>query len=150
MAKARVVEIREETPEERARREWFERQALTSPATLEAAARTVLGLVTALLGVLFGVLAVASEPLPAYLKLTSVRWLGVTAIVALLGALVGALAVVLPRRIAVASARPDEQAKAFQDLLARKARWLTVTVLAFGLGVVALGAALIVALLKAT
>ncbi len=71
-------------------------------------------------------------------------------VVALLAALVGALGVVLPRRIVVASARPDEQAAAFQALLARKVRWLRVTVLAFGLGVAALGVALIVALLKAT
>jgi hypothetical protein len=121
---------------------------LASPDTLEAAARTVLGLITGLLGVLFAVLAVASDPLPGYLRLPLVRGLGVVTVTALLVALVGALSVVLPRRVRVASARPDEQADAFQRLLARKSRWLAVAVIAFGLGLVALGASLIVALLR--
>lgn len=150
MSKVRVVGVREETPEEKALDEWFEKQALASPDTLEAGARTVLGLVAGLLGVLFGVLAVASDPLPAYLRLPAVRWLGVGTVVALLVALVGALGVMLPRRIRVSSARPDRQAAAFQKMLARKSRWLTLTVIAFGLGLVALGTTLIVALLTAT
>ena len=144
------VHMREETPEEKQMRKWFAKQALASPDTLEAAARTILQLVTGLLGVLFAVLAVASDPLPAYLELCLVRGLGIATVVALLAALVGALGVVLPRRIQVASARPDQQAAAFQALLARKARWLTGTVVAFGLGVLTLGAALIIALLEAT
>ena len=150
MTKARVDSVRPETEEEAALDRWFEKQALASPDTLEAAARTLLGLVTALLGILVGVLAMSSDPLPAYLQLPLVRWLGVGTVVALLVALVGALGVVLPRRTRVASSRPDQQADAFQQLLARKSRWLTVTGIAFGLGVVALSAILIVALLTAT
>jgi hypothetical protein len=73
----------------------------------------------------------------------------VVTVAALLVALAGALGVVLPRRVRVASARPDEQAEAFQRLLAHKSHWLTVTVIAFGLGLAALGASLIVALLRA-
>ncbi len=150
MAKGRVVEIREETTEEKALDEWFAKQALASPDTLEAAARTILGLVSGLLGALFAVLAVASDPLPAYLDLTGVRALGGVTVAALLGALVGALGVVLPQRVEVASGRPDEQAAAFQAVLARKARWLTLAVITFGLGVTALSAVLIIALFKAT
>jgi hypothetical protein len=150
MAKApKVVSVREETEAEKELGEWLAKQALASPDTLEAAARTVLGLITGLLGVLFAVLAVASDPLPGYLRLPAVRGLGVVTVAALLVALVGALGVVLPRRVRVASARLDEQAEAFQRLLARKSRWLTVTVIAFGLGLTALGASLIVALLRA-
>lgn len=149
MAKAQVVEVREERPQEKALSEWFEKQVLASPDTLEAAARTILGLVTALLGVLFGVLAVAEEPLPSYLALPMVRGLGVGSVAALLVALLGALGVVLPRHVQVASARLDQQAEEFQRLLARKSRWLTVAVVAFGLGLAALGAVLIVALLAA-
>ncbi len=149
MARARVVDVREETPQERALYEWFEKQALASPDTLEAAARTILGLVTALLGVLFGVLAVTADPLPAYFRLPLVRCLGVVSVAALLVALTGALGVVLPLRVEAASARPDQQVRAFQRLMARKSRWLTVAVIGFGLGLVALGTVLIVALLKA-
>ena len=138
---------RGETPEEKALRKWFARQALASPDTLEAAARTILGLVTALLTVLFGVLAVAEDPLPPYFTLPLVRWLGVGTVGALLVALVGTLGVILPHRITVSSARPDQQAEAFERLLAHKSRWLAVAVVAFGLGLVALGAVLIVALL---
>ena len=150
MARARGVDIHEETPQERALYEWFEKQALASPDTLEAAARTILGLVTALLGVLFGVLAVTADPLPAYFDLPLVRCLGVVSVVALLVALIGALGVVLPLRVKVASGRLDQQARAFRELMARKSRWLTLAVIAFGLGLVALGTVLIVALLKAT
>jgi len=149
MAEAQVVDIHEETPRERALHEWFEKQALASPDTLEAAARTILGLVTGLLGVLFGVLAVKEDPLPSYFRLPVVRWLGVGTVAALLVALVGTLGVVLPRRIQIASARLDQQAEAFQKLMSRKSRWLSVAVIAFGLGLLALGAVLIIALLTA-
>ena len=147
---AEADKSRAETPEERALRKWFAQQALASPDALEAAARTILSLVTALLGVLYGVLAVAEDPLPAYFRLPAVRWLGVGTVGALLVALVGTLGVVLPQRIQVSSARPDQQASAFAALLARKSRWLTVAVIAFGLGLVALGAVLVIALLTVT
>jgi hypothetical protein len=146
MAK-RVLDIHEETGDEEALDTWFNQQALASLDTLEAAARSILGLVTALLGVLFGVLAVASDPLPGYLRLPLVRGLGVVSVAALLAALFGALQVVLPRRVELSSARPDQQDRAFHDLLDRKARWLRLAAVAFGLGLAALGLALIVALI---
>jgi hypothetical protein len=58
-------------------------------------------------------------------------------------------AVVLPRRVAASSRRPDQQAAAFQALLARKSRWLSCAVYAFSLGVASLAAALVMALLEA-
>jgi hypothetical protein len=149
MTEPRVTEIHEETPQEEALRRWFEKQARKSPDTLEAAARTILGLVTALLGTLFGVLAVADDPLPVYFALPAVRWLGVGTVAALLLALIAALGVLLPEEMRVASARPDQQARAFRELLSRKSRWLTVAVIAFGLGLAALAAILIVALFTA-
>ena len=79
MPKVRVVDVHEETEEEKALYDWFAKQALTSPHRLEAAARTIIGLVTALLGALFGVLAVADDPLPSYFWLPVVRPLGVAA-----------------------------------------------------------------------
>ena len=150
MAKARVVSVRQETEEEKALADWFDKQALASLDTLDAGGRTILGLITALLGVLFGVLAVASDPLPGYLRLPLVRRLGVAAVAGLLAALFGALKVVLPRRVQVAGARPDQQAAEFQKLLERKSRWLRVAAVAFGLGLAALGISLMVALLTAT
>ena len=148
MAEPRIVGMRDETEEEKALAAWFAEQALASPGNLEAAARTVVGLVTGLLGLLLGVLAVSEDPLPSYLWDAGVRPLGVAAIVCLLIALLCALAVLLPRRIAVSSRRPDQQKAAFERMLARKARWLTVTVIAFGVGLLLLGAILIVALLR--
>lgn len=148
MAK-RVVDVREETEEEKVLDDWFAKQAMASLDTLEAAARSILGLITALLGVLFGVLAVASDPLPGYLRIPLVRGLGVISVAALLAALFGALQVVLPRRVELSSARPDQQAQAFQDLLGHKSYWLRVAAVAFGLGLAALGLTLIVALLAA-
>jgi hypothetical protein len=149
MAKPRVVSVREETEDEAALDKWFDQQALASLDILEAAARTILGLITALLSVLFGVLAVASDPLPGYLRLPLVRGLGVAAVAGLLVALLGALQVVLPRRVQASGARPDQQAAGFRKLLDRKARWLRLAAVAFGLGLAALGLALIVALLTA-
>lgn len=99
---------REETSEEKARREWFEKQALASPDNLEAAARLLIGLATGLLGVLFGVLALKGGPLPAYLQSPWVRGLGVFTVAAILGGLLAALAVVMPDLYRVSSRRPDE------------------------------------------
>jgi hypothetical protein len=147
MAKVRLVEQHVESVEEKALREWYASQALASPGNLEAAARTIVGLVTGLLALLLGVLAVDEDPLPSYLWDAGMRPLGVAAISCLLVALLCALTVLLPRRIAVSSHRPDEQKKAFGRMLSRKARWLTLTVIAFGLGLLLLGTVLIVALL---
>ena len=147
MVKVRVVGTHEETPDEAALGRWFAKQALASPDTLEAAARLLISLVTGLLTILFGVLAVAKDPLPAYLGAWGLRLLGVACVGALLVALLAALYVVLPQRLEADAARPDTQAQVFEALLRRKAGWLRAAVIAFGLGIVCLGAALIVALL---
>jgi hypothetical protein len=147
MAKMRVVSIREETPGEAEMRQWFAQQALASPDTLDAAARLLISLVTGLLTLLFGVLAVAGDPLPSYLAHWPVRVLGVVSVVALLAALGAALGAVLPARLAADPARPARQAAAFAELVRRKAGWLRGAVVAFGLGMAALSLALIVALL---
>jgi hypothetical protein len=141
------VGVREETAEEKTLRAWFAEQALASPETLDAAARLLIGLVTGLLTVLFGVLAVAQDPLPAYLGCWCITLLGVVCVVALLVALLAGLMVVFPHRMEVVPAKPGSQEKAFAALLGRKAGWLKVSLIAFGLGAVALGGALVVALL---
>ena len=138
---------RSETEGERRLGRWFEKQALAAPDTLGAAARTILGLVTALIGTLFGVLTVAADKLPPYMYYPTVRGLGVVSVGALLVALIGALGVLLPTRAQVSSHRPDQQARAFERFLERKSRWLEVTVVAFGVGVAALSIVLVAALL---
>lgn len=146
---AKVVGIREETTEEKLLRKWFGEQAMASPEALDAAARLLVGLVTGLLTVLLSVMAVAGDPLPAYLGSWVIRLLAVWCVLALLAALLCALAALWPQRMAVDAARPDEQAKAFAGMLDRKAGWLKAAQIAFGLGVVLLGLALIVVLLVA-
>jgi hypothetical protein len=149
MAKVQVVGIRKETSAEAAQRAWFEQQVLAAPDQLEAAARLLIGLVTTLLGLLFGVLTIADDPLPAYLGLPLVRGLGIAVVVLLLVSLLLALIVVLPQRMQAASGMPASQQTAFKTMLRRKARALFSAAVVFGLGVLALGAILILALLWA-
>ena len=150
MPELEILEEHTETPEEKQLREWFARQALASPDTLDAAARLLIGLVTGLIGTLFGVLTVTAEAgkMPAYMALSTVRWLGVISVAALLAALFAALNIVLPRELHVKSARLDMQEAAFTALLRAKSRWLRIAASAFGVGVVALGITLVVALLS--
>jgi hypothetical protein len=147
MAKVRVLSVREETTEEKQMRRWFAKQTLGSLDTLDAAAKLVISLVTGLLTILFGVLAVTEDPLPAYLHGWAIRLLGVWCVLALLGALLFALVTVWPRRLKTDASRPRTQAEAFDELLDRKAGWLKAAEIAFGLGVFLLGLALIVVLL---
>ncbi len=149
MADIPKVAGRPETEEETQLGRWFDQQTLAAPDILDAAARTLLGLVTALIGTLFGVLTVAADSLPAYMGYPAIRSLGVASVAALLAALTGALGVLMPMRLEVSSHRLDEQAQAFARVLKRKSRWLNVAVIAFGLGVGALGAVLVAALLLA-
>lgn len=149
MAKLRVVSIREETPAEAELRKWFAQQVTASPANLEEAARQIIGLVTALLGVLFGVVALTEDKLPAYLQLPVVRWLSVAAVALWLLALLAALGVVLPRRWTANPAQPASQAEAFDQILRLKSAALTAAAITFWLGVSALGGVLVVAILSA-
>ena len=142
------IQGRTESEHEVALREWFREQTKASPDNLEAAARLLIGLVTGLLGVLFGVLALAAKTPPAYLQLLSVRWAGVSAIVFLLLGLMAALVVVLPARLHEYPGRPDKQREQFAGLLLRKSRALLVAIGAFAAGLVALGAVLILALVN--
>jgi hypothetical protein len=147
MAK-RVLSVREETSQEKLLREWFEAQRLESPRNLEEAARLLVGLVTGLLGVLFSVLTLSAETLPAYISLPLVRWAGAAAVVLWLGALLSGLVVILPRPWRVNPGRPQSESNAFDSLLGRKAGWLTTAAVAFGLGTLALGLVLLAAIFQ--
>lgn len=140
------IEGRLETAEESGLREWFDKQALAAPDNLEAAARQLITLATGLLSVLFVVLAVADDPLPAYLAYPSVRWLGAAVVCLLLLSLAASFGAIFPFRDSANSARPDEQRAAFGRILNRKSRWLGVAAVTFLLGLIALGAVLLIAL----
>ncbi len=144
-----VIDTRAETPQEEALRQWYDQQRLEAPKLLEEAARLIVGLITGLLGVLFGVLTVAAEKLPGYLSLAGVRWAGALAVALWLISLLAGLAVLVPRRWRVKSAQPGSQEAVFQRLRAYKAKWLSVCAVAFGLGVATLGGVLIVAIFSA-
>ena len=116
------------------------------PDNLESTARLLIGLVTGLLGVLFSVLALAAEKTPRYLGAPSVRGLGIAAVALLLSSLLAALVVVLPWRWQGSSARPDVQQEVFAGMLRRKATALYTAVVLFALGLMALGAVLVLAL----
>ncbi len=147
MSKLQVVGIRVETPEEAAQREWFAKQALESPEHLEEAARLLIGLITGLLGALFTVLAIADDPAPAYLRLIWLRVDGVIVVVALLASLLCALVVVVPRQWTSKPAQPATQIQTLEKILSHKSQWLARAVWTFGGGIVALGVALVAALL---
>ena len=142
----KVLSIREETSEEKKLREWFETQALESPKNLEDAARLLIGLVTGLLGALFGVLTVSAETLPAYLSLPVVKWCGILAVVLWLLSLLFALVVVTPRRWQSDAGKPETQSEVFKAMLSHKSRWLKDAVMLFAGGVIALGIVLVIAL----
>ena len=145
----KVISIREENAQEKKLREWFETQSLESPKNLEEAARLLIGLVTGLLGALFGVLTISAETLPSYLSLTSVKAFGVGAVSLWLLSLLCGLVVVIPLKRQSDAGNPYTQQKVFRELLIHKSTWLKYSVIFFGLAVVALGIVLITALLSA-
>ena len=143
----KILSIREENNNEKKLREWFETQSLDSPKNLEEAARLLIGLVTGLLGALFGVLTVSAETLPQYLSLPLVKCFGVGAVALWLTSLLCGLMVVTPRKWQSNVGKPQTQKQVFYNLLANKSAWLRASVILFGIAVMALGAVLITALL---
>ena len=144
----KVLSIREENQEEKKLREWFETQSLESPKNLEEAARLLIGLVTGLLGALFGVLTISAEKLPAYLSLPSIKLFGVAAVGLWLLSLLCGLVVVTPRKWQSDAGRPDKQKMVFGQMLSHKSTWLKASTILFGLAIIALGIVLITALLS--
>lgn len=143
----KVLSIREESSQEKKLREWFEAQSLESPKTIEDAARLLIGLVTGLLGALFGVLTVSAETLPAYLSLPFVKIFGVGAVGLWLLSLLCGLVVVTPRKWQSDAGKPETQRQVFAQILKYKSDWLKASVFFFGVAVLALGVVLITALL---
>lgn len=144
----KVISAREETSEEKKLREWFEAQSFESLKNLEDAARLLIGLVTGLLGALFGVLTVSAETLPKYLALPVVKGFGIAAVVLWLSSLLCGLFVVIPRKWQSNAGKPETQKIVFRQMLSHKSAWLRASVILFGAAIIALGIVLIISLLS--
>jgi hypothetical protein len=142
MAKGDIVSvsIRKETEEETELRTWFDKQEAETINNLEAGARQVIQLVTAFYGVLFGVVALGKDKIEASLHVPIVILCAGVAILAMLGALIAALVVVLPAGYRYRPASLSDQRMVYQKILLRKWRGLTATIIAFGLGLAAFAA----------
>lgn len=128
---------RPESDREAALRKFFAEQEVKSIDNLEAAARQIIQLVTALLGLLFGVLALSDGDAVAALKTPLVFWPGLLALGLTLIGLVCALAVIWPGLSTPRAHVPADEERAFAALLARKRDWLYRAVVAFGGGMLA-------------
>ncbi len=142
----RAVRQRAPTPEEEALHRWFEEQEKDPPKPLEEGAKQIISLVSALFSVVFGILALADNPLPVYLTQLPVRVLGAVAVLAYLVGLLAALVVVLPGAYRHAAASQTQRLAAFRALMRRKVIGLRVALFAFALGSVAFAALFLVVL----
>ena len=130
---------RPESAEETALRTWLAEQELKSVDNVEAGARQLVTLVTALLAVLFSVMAVTGDPLPAYFAYPALRLLGVGVVGLLLVTLAAALVAILPFPLKNYPNRPDKQREEFDGMLRRKSTGLYVAAVCFALGLILLG-----------
>lgn len=109
----------------------------------DSAAKRIIELVTALLGVLVTLLALGDKFPPAYLAGHAwVKGLAAAALVCYVLALVAAAITTAPRRLKRYAYNLTLMRQELDSLLAVKARWLTIAGLLFGLGAITLALAL--------
>jgi hypothetical protein len=125
---------RPETDAEAALHAWWTDQRTKSVDNLEAAARQMITLGSALLTALLGLMALSNATLPAHMTWSGIQWLSGLGIVGLFAALAFALVVVYPRPNPVTRNDPAAEKQAFEGLLQRKSRWLSAALWAFGVG----------------
>ncbi len=130
--------------EDKALIDFFAGLRRNSLDTLEAAARQLIGLVTTLLGLFFGVLAFKDEP--AYLNTLTIQVIGTLSALGYLVTLFTALAVVLPRELNIPQYDLTAMRELLADLYKHKSRYLNMAQFSFAFGTLALFA-LILALL---
>lgn len=133
-----------ETPQQRALREWFERQRQGNMMQIEEGARQVNQLVTAMFGVMFAVLAFGDSP--DLLQLQSVKILGTLTIFAYFIALLASLDVLYPWANAFFKNNLTDMRRTYDSILARKVRSLRIAMGSFTAGTVCLGMLLLAAL----
>jgi hypothetical protein len=142
MAKGDIISVttRPETEDETSLREWFDKQEGVVMDNLEAGARQVIQLVTALYTVIFGIISLGQEKFEASLNRPEVTILGGMAILLLLGALIAALVVVSPFGYRYREASVTDQKATYAAIVARKSAGFTVSGIFFGLGLAAFAA----------
>lgn len=125
---------RPETEAESALHGWWAEQRTKSVDNLEAAARQIITLCSALLTVLLGLMALSEATLPKHMTWSGIQWLSAIGIIGLFAALAFALFVIYPRSNLVTHNDPSAEKQAFNDLLLHKNRWLSRSLWAFGIG----------------
>ena len=140
----RATRTRVPTSDEEAHQVWFSEQERDPTKNLEAVARQIIQLVTALYTVVFGILALAADPVPAYLARTSIRLLGATVVLGYLVALLAALVVVVPSAYRYAPASHTQRKQVFAALMQRKSLALRAALIAFGIASAAFAALFVV------
>jgi len=125
--------VRPLEPEDEALIALFSEMEKQNLATLDGAARQLVGLLTGLFGLFFGVLALGNRP--AYLDFAEVQALAVITLGAFFVALLFALATLRPRRYQYSRHNLTEMRRLLTQMQATKATNLTRAHFAFGLGI---------------
>lgn len=148
MSEREITELptRRETEAEATLHAWWTEQRARSVDNLEAAARQIVTLSSALLTTLLSLLALSNATLPVYMTWTGIQWLGGGGVVGLCVALGCALATIYPRPQRVMVNDPAAERQAFEALLQRKSRRLAAALWSFGAALACLGAVVVVTL----
>ena len=129
---------RPEKPAEKELHTWLETQRLKSVDNLEAGARQIITLVSLFYSIIFAALALGKDSMEASAGYQIVLVPGTVAVFALLTAIIAALVVVLPLfGIRYNALKPAEERAAFERLLQLKVWGLRLSVIAFGIGLIA-------------
>lgn len=115
---------------------YFKDLEKTSLETIDKAARQVITLVTTLMGLFFGVLALGDAP--AYLTHSGIRVLGALTTIFYMAALLLALDVVMPRRVDLPTTDLTAMRALLRRLLDRKSRSLLAAQIAFAMATLGL------------
>lgn len=134
------VEGRPLLPDERKLLAFFDTLEQESLKHLEDAARQIIGLVTALLTLAAGLLALGGEPVTPLLATWPVLAAGGATLLLLLLALIASLDVVLPAAYRFRAASLADRRAAYEEMLARKANSLRAAVYFFGAAMLGLAA----------
>ena len=123
-------------PEELQLIDFFAGLRRNSIESIEAAARQLIGLVTTLLGLFFGVLAFKDQP--TYLANTEIKVVGLLAAVGYIFTLFAALNVVMPRKLEIPQYDLTAMRELLESLFDHKSTFLRTAQLNFAFATLAL------------
>ena len=123
-------------PDEQRLLQIFDKIEESSLDHLDEGARQIIQLVTALYGVIFGVLALGAEKMGAELHRPLVLVLGIAAVLAFLVALLAAAWAVLPQPYYYRSANLTDKKARYTQMIEHKSRTLYVAFVAFAFGAI--------------